>query len=160
MRVEDGKMELKIKVICEELPGTAFLGSPSSGVEVGRRDIYLGIQHGDDMIEAAPATKKRIIFEPSFRVLQLPGDKTNFLGPFAKGTPTQRFFYLSWAVKDGGGGSTIIGRAKVHLSHLRWSEIEESLETGKPLTVTLRLTDKRGRPRCGSIRGEEVSWQG
>ena len=153
-------MELKIKVICEELPGTAFLGSPSSGMEVGRRDIYLGIQHGDAIIEAAPATKKRVVFEPSFRVVRLPGDKTNFLGPFAKGTQTQRFFYLSWAVKDAGGGLTMIGRAKVHLSHLRWSEVEESLETGKPLTVKLRLTDKRGRPRYGSIRGEGVSWQG
>src|SRR5690242_12734010 len=137
--MEDKKMELKIKVICEELPGTAFLGSPASGAEVGRRDIYLGIQYGNDVIEAAPATKKRITFAPSFRVLRLPGDKTNFLGPYAKGTPAQRFFYLSWAVKDEGGSLTVIGRTKDHLSHLRWSEIEESLETGKPLTVTLRL---------------------
>jgi len=152
-------MELKIKVICEELPGTAFLGPPSSGVEVGRGDIYLEIQHGDDIVEAAPATKKRIVFEPSFRVLGLPGDKTNFLGPFAKGTPTQRFFYLSWAVKDAGGGLTMIGRTKVHLSHLRWSEVEESLESGKPLTVKLSLMDKRGRPRYGSIRSEEVRWE-
>jgi hypothetical protein len=153
-------MELKIKVICEDLPSTAFLGPPSSGVEVSRRDIYLGIQQGEDIVEAAPATKKRIVFEPSFRVLRLSGDKTNFLGPFAKGTPTQRFFYLCWAVKDEGGGLTMIGRAKVHLGHLLWSEVEESLETDKPLTVKLRLMDKGGRPRYGSLRGGEVSWQG
>jgi hypothetical protein len=153
-------MELKIKVICEELPGTAFLGSPSSGMEVSRRDIYLGIQQRNDIIEAAPATEKRVVFEPSFRVLRLSDDKTNFLGPFAKGTPTQRFFYLSWAIKNGEGGLTMIGRSKVHLSHLRWSEVEESLQTGKPLTVKLRLTDKRGLPRYGSIKGEGISWQG
>jgi hypothetical protein len=157
--MESGKMELTIKVICEELPGTAYVGSPATGMEVGRQDIYLGIQHGDEMIQAAPATKKRIVFEPGFRVLQLPGDRTNFLGPFAKGTPAQRFFYLSWAVKDDDGGFTVIGRTKVHLSHLRWSEIEQALETGKPLTVTLRLTDPRGRPRYASISAEEASWQ-
>jgi hypothetical protein len=156
--MEDGKKELKIRVVCEELPGAALLGSPASGVEADRQDIYLGIQHGDEMIEAAPATRKRITFEPSFRVLRLPDDKANFLGPYAKGTPAQRFFYLTWAVKDGGDGFTVIGRTKVHLSHLRWSEIEEALETGKSLTVTLKLTDQRGRPRYASIRGEEATW--
>jgi hypothetical protein len=158
-RAEDEQMELKIKVICEELPDTAFLGSPS-GAAVARRDFYLGIQRGNDIIEAVPANQKRVVFEPNFRVLPLPEDKTNFLGPFAKGTPTQRYFYLSWAVKGAGGELTMFGRVKVHLSHLRWSEVEETLRTGKPLTVKLRLTDKRGRPRCGSIRGEDVSWQG
>jgi hypothetical protein len=149
--------ELKIKVICEELPGAALPDSPF-GAAAAHRDIYLGIQRGDDVIDAAPTNQKRVVFEPCFRVLPLPDDKTNFLGPFAKGTPTQRFFYLSWAVMSAEGELTMIGRAKVHLSHLRWSAIEESLRSGKPLTVKLRLTDPRGRPRCGSIRGEDVSW--
>ena len=153
------KVELKIKVICEELPGTAVLGSPAAGGEVDRPEIYLGIQQGDAVIEAVPVTKNRIIFEPSFRVVRLPGDKVNFLGPFAKGTLAQRFFYLSWAVKDGEGSVTMIGRTKVHLSHLRWSQIEGAFETGKPLTVKLKLTDQRGRPRYASIKGEEASWQ-
>ena len=145
------KLELKINVVCEELP--------APGVEAGRPDIYLGIQHKDEVIETAPITQKQIIFEPSFRVAQLPGDKVNFLGPYAKGTPAERFFYLCWVVKDGAGGWNGIGRTKVHLSHLRWSDIAGSLETGKPLTVKLKLADDRGRPRYASIRGEEASWQ-
>ena len=153
------QLELKIKVICEDLPGTPLPGSPS-GAGVAHRDLHLGIQRGDDIIALARANQKRVVFEPSFRVLPLPEDKTNFLGPFAKGTPTQRFFYLSWAVMSEEGELTMIGRAKVHLSHLRWSEIEESLRSGKPLTVKLSLTDQRGRPRCGSIKGEDVSWHG
>ena len=53
----------------------------------------------------------------------------------------------------------MFGRAKVHLSHLLWSEVEESVRRGKPLSVKVMLTDKRGRPRYGSIQGEEQRWQ-
>ena len=111
------------------------------------------------MVEAVPATQKQAIFEPSFRVSPLPNDKTNFLGPFAKGRPTQRFFYLVWAVKEEGGKLTMFGRAKVHLSHLHWSKVEESVRSGEPLSVTLSLTDTHGRPQFGSIQGKDVRWQ-
>jgi hypothetical protein len=151
-------MEIKIKVICEELPYTELLNSPAD-TSGERQDIYLGIQRGEEMIEAVPTTQKSVVFEPSFRVLPLPGDKTNFLGPFAKGTPTQRFFYLVWAMKDAGGQLASFGRAKVHLSHLSWSVVEASLQAGKPLSVKLSLTDKRGKPRFASIKGEDASWQ-
>jgi hypothetical protein len=156
--VNEEQMEIKIKVICEELPDAALLSAPA-GAPGDHRDIYLGIQKGDEVIEAVPAKQKDVVFEPGFRVAPLPGDKTNFLGPFAKGTPAQRFFYLAWAVKEAGGRLAVFGRAKVHLSHLPWSVVEASLQAGKPLSVKLSLTDKRGKPRCGSIKGEEANWR-
>ncbi len=149
-------MELKIKVICEELPDKA-LGDLSVEATDVQQSMYLGIQQGEDMVEAVPVNQGRVVFEPSFQVMPLPQGKTNFLGPFAKGTPTQRFFYLSWAVEGEDGKLTRVGRAKIHLSHLQWSEVEESLHTGKPLCVKLSLTDKKGRPRCGSI--QDANWQ-
>jgi hypothetical protein len=121
--------------------------------------MYLGIQCGDDLLGAVPATQKQAIFEPSFHVSPLPNDQTNFLGPFAKGTPAQRFFYLVWAVKEEGEPLAMVGRAKVHLSHLRWSQVEEAVRSGKPLSVTLSPTDPHGRPRFGSIQGKDVRWQ-
>ena len=149
-------MELKIKVICEGLPDKAPPGFCRDSADARQR-IYIGLQRAEEMIEVVPANQERVVFELSFRVMPLPEDKTNFLGPFAKGTPTQRFFYLSWAVEGEGGKLSRIGRAKVHLSHLRWTEVEESLRTGNPLSVKLSLTDRNGRPRCGSIR--DASWQ-
>jgi hypothetical protein len=148
-------MELKIKVICEGLPDKSLEGIPVDAPDA-QRGLLLGIQRGEDMIEATPADQGRVVFEPSFRVIPMQQDKTNFLGPFAKGVPAQRFFYLSWAVQGEGGKLTRIGRAKIHLSHLRWSEVEESLRSGNPLSVKLLLTDNKGRPRCGSIR--DASW--
>lgn len=143
-------MEVKIKVICEHLPGAT--GGES-------KPVYLGIQRGSEVTEAVPANRKRVVFEPSFRVYPMSDGKTNFLGPYARGTPTERFFYLSWVVKDGEGHLKMFRRAKIHLSHISWPQVEEAIHSNKPLSVTLSLTDKRGGPRCGSIRSDEADWR-
>jgi hypothetical protein len=151
-------MELKIKVICEDLPGSEF-STTSMGESLTYRNIHLGIQRGNEVIDAVPADRKRAVFEAQFRVAPMPDGKTNFLGPFAKGTPAERFFYLSWVVKNPAGNLTAFRRAKIHLSHLQWSEVEEAGDSGRQLSVTLSMTDKRGEPRCASLRGEGVNWQ-
>lgn len=151
-------MELKIKVICEDLPGAKFV-TTIGDESVCYEPVYVGIQRGNEVIEAIPANRKRVVFGPEFRVSPLPDGKTNFLGPYAKGTPTERFFYLSWVVKGEGGKLTMFRRAKIHLSHLPWSQVEEATGSGKSLTVTLSLTDKCGGPLCGSLRGDNVRWQ-
>lgn len=159
MGAEDKQLELTINVICEDLPGTKFV-TTIGDQRVTYEPVYVGIQRGDEVIEAVPASRQRVVFEPRFRVAPLPGGKTNFLGPFAKGTPTQRFFYLSWVVKDEDGSLIMFRRAKIHLSHLSWSEVEKAIHSGKPLSVTLSLTDPSGAPRCASLRGAALRWQG
>ena len=151
-------MNLKIKVICEDLPGTEF-SCTSAGEAFTYKPVHIGIQRGNEVIEAVPANHKRVVFEPEFRVSPMPDGKTNFLGPYAKGTPGERFFYLSWVVKDEKGRLTMFRRAKIHLNHLLWSQVEEAIASGRQLSVTLSMTDKRGEPRCASLRGDGVRWQ-
>jgi hypothetical protein len=151
-------MELKIKVICEDLPGKEFLDQ-SDDDPIDSQNIYLGIQRGNEVIEAVPINRKQVVFEASFRVSPLADGKTNFLGPYAKGTQRERFFYLSWAVKDQAGNLTMLGRTKIHVSHLLWSQVEKLVASGKSLEVAVSLTDKLGMPRFGSIGGDELRWQ-
>ena len=151
-------MELKIKVICEDLPGTEFSGT-SLGASFAYSHVHLGIQRGNEVIDMVPANRKQVVFEPEFRVSPLPDGKTNFLGPYAKGTPTERFFYLSWVEKDDAGHVIMFRRAKIHLSHLLWSQVEAAIDSGRQISVTLSLTDKKGEPRCASLKGEGVHWQ-
>ena len=129
------------------------------GAAAIREGIHLGIQRGEEVVGAAPGNSKKIIFEPTFRVSPLAGGLTNFLGPFAKGTPKERFFYLSWVVKDAEGRLIMFRRSKIHLSHLPWSRVEEAARSGKPLSVELSMTDSRGGPLCGSVRDEDARWQ-
>ena len=149
-------MKLMIKVICEDLPGLKFHDT-NGDRSVEYQPVHLGIQRGDEVIELTPANRKRVVFEPDFRVAPLADGKTNFLGPFAKGTPSERFFYLSWVVKGESGRLTRFRRAKIHLSHLLWSQVEAASHSGKALSVTLSMSGKRGDPRCGSIR--DGRWQ-
>ena len=82
----------------------------------------------------------------------------NFLGPLAHGTPEDRFFYLSWGTRGPTGGFAMFRRLKVRLGHLGWPAIRHALRTGKPMTVTLRLTDEAGGPLCATPPATHVRW--
>lgn len=151
-------MEIAIQVICNDLPGSAFVDQQASEA-VTRKPVYLGIQKGDAVIEAVPASRKQVVFEPVFRVAPLLDGKTNFLGPFAKGTPQTRFFYLAWVIKGEDGSLTMFRRAKVQLSHLDWSTVEQAIGSGTGLSVELSMTDNKGGPISGSSVNHTARWQ-
>ena len=142
-------MELKVRVVGEDLPASTF----HDGTRLHER-IRVGLQRGEEMVGAVPIGDggASAVFEPTFRVALLPDGRANFLGPYAKGAQAERFFYLVWAGADERGHVSSFRRAKIHLSHLPWDRVEAAARSESPLTVTLSLTDKRGGPRCGSVR--------
>lgn len=150
-------MEVKIRVTCVDLPGDEFVDA-RAGSTTTYSGVHLGIQRGDEVVDAVPAGSKRATFAPVFRVAPLPDGGTNFLGPFAKGTPGERFFYLSWLATGPGGTPAMFRRAKIHLSHLPWPRVEEAARRGRPLSVELSMTDARGGPLCASVRWNQARW--
>ena len=148
-------MELTIKVICNDLPGTEF-DDDTKGLHY--RNVHLGIQHGEDVIDTVPGDSKEAEFAPVFKVAELTGGAANFLGPYAKGKKEERFFYLSWGELKG-GHFFMFRRAKIHLSHLTWTQVEKALKTNSALTVRLSLTDKCGWPLCASVKAPYVKWE-
>jgi hypothetical protein len=151
-------MEVTVRALCTDLPRDAR-SVGKAGVDSGRQTFHLGIQRGETAIDVVPLDDDPVVLEAVFRVAERDDGKVNFLGPYAKGTVTERFFYLLWIAVGDGGEHTRYGRAKIHLSHLPWSAVARAAETGAPLAVTLSLTDRHGRPRCGSLRDGEARWQ-
>jgi hypothetical protein len=149
-------MELTIKVICKDLPGAEF-HDEEKGLHY--RDVHVGIQYGENVIETVRGDAKKAEFEPVFRVAPIDGGTTNFLGPFAKGVKTERFFYLSWGELHASGLFRMFRRAKIHLSHLKWAQVERAVKANKPITVELSLTDKCGWPLCASVKPPYVDWK-
>src|SRR5438132_13605878 len=92
-----GSDELTLEVICTDLPGIRFTDSYDPERRI-REPVYLAIQKGSEVIDAVPADKKQVIFRPVFRIGKQADGSPNFLGPFAQGSPQQRFFYLSWGI--------------------------------------------------------------
>lgn len=142
--------ELTIEVICRNLPGIRF---------ADYEPVYLGIQKGNEVIEAAPGDRKQVTFRPVFKIGTQPDGSPNFLGPFAKGTAQERFFYLSWGVMTEGGGFVMFRRAKIHLNHLTREQIIAALSQNRPIRVTLDMTDRKGGPLCASVRKDRAKWQ-
>jgi hypothetical protein len=150
--------ELTIEVICRDLPGKRFADLQNPMAEK-REPVYLGIQKGNEVIEAVPADRKQVIFRPKFKIARQPDGSPNFLGPFAKGTPQERFFYLSWGVMDKKGHFEMFRRAKIHLNHLTWDEVSAVLSDNRPLKVSIRMTGPKGDPICASIRRDRANWE-
>jgi Family of unknown function (DUF5990) len=147
-------MELTIKVLCEDLPGKNF--TAAAGGE-SRHNVYVGIQHKEDVIDIVPGDAKSAEFTAVFKVAEMPGGLTNFTGPFAKGTKDQRFFYLAWGELKS-IHFQMFRRAKIHLSHLTWAQVERAAKANKPITVHLSLTDRCGWPLCASVKPPYVKW--
>lgn len=139
--------ELKIEVVCENLPA-----------HCGAEPILLGIQRGREVIAVVPAVAGRAVFHATFKVVDADG-RPKLLGPFAQGTPDERFFYLSWGTTGSGGRFEMFRRLKVHLRHLTWRKIKAAIVQQRPVRVTLDMTDEKGGARCGSVHDETVSWQ-
>jgi hypothetical protein len=55
-----------------------------------------------------------------------------FTGPFASGSPADRFVYLSWRAIERGD---YINRAKIPLAGIDWKLIHASLEQNRPITA-------------------------
>lgn len=148
-------MEITIKLICKDLPGTEF-HDEAKGLHY--RNVHLGIQHKEDVIDIVPGDSKTAEFAPVFIVAPIGDGSTNFTGPFAKGTKTERFFYLNWGVLVRPGIIHQFRRTKIHLSHLKWKDVERATKANKPITATISLTDDKGWPLCASVKSTHIKW--
>ncbi len=117
----------------------------------GHREICLGVQCGKQVVQAVKLPIETATFELEFRV-DLSGERPNFLGPFAQGTPQERFAYLCWGHFH---GPAWIGfrRAKIPLGGLTHEQL-----SGGEVRATISCTDAKGGPVCATLKGEFVQW--
>jgi hypothetical protein len=119
----------------------------------------LGIQKHREVIEDVSGDTRSVTFTVPLRITKnLMNGRTNFLGPFAHGTPDQRFLYLCWGERHRQDWETF-RRAKVHLSHLTGQLLNEASETGQPIEVVVNMTDDKGGPLCASIKNDKIDWK-
>jgi Family of unknown function (DUF5990) len=139
------ELEVTIEIHCIQLPGTQW---------GDRGPVYLGIQKGDELAEPGPANLERIVFRPALRVRRHADGSANFLGPFAHGPRPERFIYLIWAT-----AGAMLGRVKVHLNHITWTQVEKAIARKRPIKVTIPLTNAKGKPVFASVRANTAQWE-
>ena len=122
------------------------------------RDVRLGIQRGSTVIDDVPGDVTEADFTAVLRVGRHPKTAApNFLGPYAHGTPEQRFVYLSWSGIEA-AERRMFRRAKLQLETIGWDMIDASVTSGQPIEVALDMTDRSGGPACATLKKQGVSW--
>ena len=141
--------EVLIALRCFNLPGVRF---------EERTAVRLGVQKDTEIVQDVSADADSVTFDIPLRVApNAKSGEPNFLGPYAHGTPEQRFIYLTWGeFKD--GNWDMFRRAKIQLGHLTWNDIRKAAASSKSIHAEINMTDKRGGPLCASVKPDQISW--
>lgn len=128
-------------------------------------DCDFGLQKGrGTKYEVEPkqtSTGRDLQFELTLRVKENEATGApNFLGPFAQGTPQERFFYLGIGEYAGQKNTPWSRRAKVPLKSIGWELIEEvRRRPGARLEARYAGTDRRGGPTCATVKLLDGGWK-
>jgi hypothetical protein len=142
--------EITILLHCRDLPGNCFESHTA---------VRLGVQRDRDVIDDVPGDAGDVTFAIPLRVTRnAKSGKPNFLGPFAQGTPDDRFIYLNWGERHHGVWEGF-RRAKIKLGHLSWETVERVIKQGVPIEALIYMTDRSGGPLCASVADSNIAWK-
>lgn len=137
-----------------ELPLRIVVLRPPTGVT-------FAVQRGRfELLPPSAATRDSLVFDFTVRVGSGKDGVPNFLGPYAQGTPADRFVYVNSGTSAGQTGSCWSRRAKVRTRGIGWEMIEEVLATpGAVLEARFEGTGRDGGPSCASVPLVEGGWR-
>jgi hypothetical protein len=138
-----------VRIVGERLPGRSC--GPYGDVCVGFVQKVGCHPDGFVSADAAGAT-----WETAIEVREKDGVPA-FRGPAVNGPPHERFLYLTWIGREGGGPPAMFRRAKLRLDAIPGDVLAGALESGV-LVGRLGLTAGDGMPVCASVRPPAISW--
>ncbi|MDB4948450.1 MAG: hypothetical protein JWM27_1099 [Gemmatimonadetes bacterium] len=115
--------------------------------------VAFAVQRGrDELLPPTRTTAAEVSFDFTVRVAPSSTDGApNFLGPFAQGTPADRFVYVNSGQRAGDRNSPCDRRAKVRLAGITWEAIDRvAAEPGSVLEARIVGTARDGGPVCAS----------
>ena len=150
---------VKFRVVGDAMPGLKW--GVSDGALVDRGPVYVGVQRKKEVVGLIRGDAERAVFDFPVDVLSAPGGGLDYSGPFVHGKKGERFIYLSWGEVGEDGGFTMFRRAKLKLSGIDRREIERVLRSNPSAVIrgSLKMTDEKGGPVCGSSVSEKVEWR-
>ena len=136
----------------QELPMRITILNPVPGVALTVR--------GDDPRAAVIPTGPEVSFDFVVRVKRIPGDDhPRFLGACTQGPPSQRFVYVDVGTLADQADSRWTRAAKIPLSGISWSLINEAWRHGGRLEARIQGRAKDGGPACATVPLLEGGWR-
>jgi len=78
-------------------------------------------------------------------------DSPNVLGPYAQGTPRDRFIYLNSGTKAGQPDSCFTRRAKIKTEGITWKLVQQVLADGAVLETQIEGMARDGGPCYATV---------
>lgn len=116
------------------------------------RDVEAGIQCKKDVLPGIPQEDGSIWLPCELRVKRdAKSGEPRFLGPYAFGSPAERFLYVSWSgVK--GGKREMFRRMKIPLAAITSEQIEKATaKRGAVIAAAVAGTARDGGPACATV---------
>jgi Family of unknown function (DUF5990) len=124
-------------------------------------DVAFAVQMGrDELLPPSHRTADGIAFDFTVRVADPSAATPNFLGPFAQGTPADRFVYVNSGKRAGQTDSCWDRRAKVKLGTITRDMVKAALrDPGAVLEARFEGTGPDGTPSCATVPLLDGGWQ-
>lgn len=125
------------------------------------RGVVFAVQSGrDDLIPPYTSTPESLSFAITLSLgPALPDGSFNFRGPFAQGTPAERFVYVNSGTYAGQVGCPWERRAKIKLAGIPRQLVETAAgDSNSAIEGFIQGTAKDGGPVCASVPPLSIHW--
>ena len=123
--------------------------------------VAFAVQRGrDGLLEPSAVSTDAMVFDFGVRVAEGKDGRPNFLGPFAQGTPADRFVYVNSGTYAGQTGTPWSRRAKLKLAGIGWEMVDDVLATpGAVLEARIEGRAGDGGPCCATVPLLDGGWR-
>jgi len=140
----------------KNLPGRSCSPDP---LGESYENVHVGIGVNRDPVELVPGDAPSAHWRIEVRTSQAADGSVDFRGRFVHGQRGDRFLYLNWGTVAADGSFQLFRRAKLGLSEVDPSLVDQVLRANGSLACTVNLTDAKGHPRCARVRPPDIAWR-
>jgi hypothetical protein len=133
-----------------ELTFRIVLEKPTPGVDFG---LQKGAGSNYEIIQKQRSNQADLTFEFNLRFKNSKNSIPTFLGPFAQGTPRERFVYIDIGTYAGQSDTNWSRRLKIPLSGITLDTLQQMLvDSSAILEARVPGTGRDGSPTCGTVK--------
>lgn len=124
--------------------------------------VTFAMQRGkDELLPPSKIGAQSLVFDLSIRVAERKaGGAPNVLGPYAQGTPDDRFLYVNSGTLAGQQDTGWTRRAKIKTAGITWQLVEQILAApGAVLEARIDGRAKDGGPCCATVPLVNGGWK-
>jgi hypothetical protein len=145
---------MTVSIVGTDLPGRTFCEPDGHPL----RDVHVGVQVRAEPDGLVPGDAPEARWQVEVATSVDADGRLDFRGPAVHGKRGERFIYLTWGNVTDDGSFHMFRRAKLMLNRVDELLVRDALAADASLVATVKLTDRRGGPRCARVDPPAITW--